>query len=246
MESNKHILTAWRAKCEKKTAPDTWINHSSEKLGNVRSFKLMSFCYLTKTMSSTARFSRFSLKNPWGSANTWTLGRLTTSSTYTSSSFSSSTSLPSAILKTSGPCNHKHAPPTLLLQKKTPQKTPVLVDIRFTSLPVRPAFPQQLEAPWAEEWLNLTGLSERDSAADMKHVNKETSRVGGRGGGGGQGESLGWKIGKQKRAVSVSQRQPSPRHYLLPFAGVKGWGADSADGFITAGWLPTRHQPLAT
>lgn len=86
-----------------------------------------------------------------------------------------------ASLMTSGPCNHKHStqPPP------PPKKTPVLVDIRFTSLHVRPAFPQQLEAPRAGEWLNLTGLSERDSAADMKHVNKETSQ--GEAGGGSRG-----------------------------------------------------------
>lgn len=68
-------------------------------------------------------------------------------------------------------------------------------------------------------------------------------------GGGGRrepGQSLGWKIGKQKRAVSVSQRLPSPQHHLLSFADVKERGDDFADGVITAGRLPIRHLWLST
>lgn len=34
---------------------------------------------------------------------------------------------------------------------------------------------------------------------------------------------------KQKRAVSVSQRQPSPRYHLLPFADVKALGGGRAE-----------------
>ncbi len=60
-------------------------------------------------------------------------------------------------------------------------------------------------------WLNLTGLCERDPAADMKHVNKETRQEG------KVFTRLGWKI----ETVSVSHRQPSPQHYLLPFADVE-------------------------
>lgn len=50
---------------------------------------------------------------------------------------------------------------------------------------------------------------------------------------------------KQKRAVSVSQRQPSPRHHLLPFADVKACGAEESEAAL---WviLPMKSSQLST
>lgn len=71
--------------------------------------------------------------------------------------------------------------PQLLPQHKPPRSTyqrSVLVGICLTS-PFS-WFPKTAGNAMCRQWLNLTGLHERDLAAEMKCVNKDTRRGGGR------------------------------------------------------------------
>lgn len=124
--------------------------------------------------------------------------------------------------------------PQLLPQHKPPRSTyqrSVLVGICLTS-PFS-WFPKTAGNAMCRQWLNLTGLHERDLAAEMKCVNKDTRR-------GGE------VLDERQRTGRLSQYLKGSLHLNITFCHLevrRSWRAESSTAGFCVRWSRRRSQP---